>query len=300
MRFHAIQLPFLAPDGIGGSGGGSGAPSGAPAAGGGSPQTGSPAGGAAPTPISLSDDALIVPPGGKDPVKYSDFIRGYIPQSEWTKRNQALSREREEFEKRREAATQRLIEEARRIAALQGGGQQPADPLASIREAPYVDGPTLAGLAEAIEQRGLKPLYDALQQRDRALLLMNKRMEQMGKLLSQLTSRNQDDVVNQRISRVREQLGIPEDPEAVELLKDLYSAYEDDGTLDQEFPDLARRRLEGMRKLIRRMDKEEAERARRQLIPGRGGNGTPGQPLRRGYKSPDQLAEELGTALGLE
>jgi len=100
------------------------------------------------------------------------------------------------------------------------------------------------------------------------------------------------------VQKVRDELGLPDHPEAKELLMDIYASHEGDD-LDQEFPNIARRRIDGLRQMFRELDRQEAQRAKERLIPGRGGNAAPSQPLRRGFKTPAQIAEELGSALGL-
>lgn len=305
-RFFQPSSPFYNVEGGGGSGsleGGSGSPSGGSPSptgsgfGGGS-SSGAPAGSNV---YELTPDSLIKPPGAKEPVKYSDYQRQYIPQSEWTKKTQQLAQERQAWEQEKQRATQLLLQHAQQLAAARGGNEQGGgqpDLLQQLREAPYVDGNTAAQLYETLQTQGIQPVVQAIQQRDKALQLMFAHIKRQDQVLQQLQGTHQQSRFNERVTSVRTELGLPDDPEANEFLADLYAAYEGPD-LDEQYPELARKRVEGLRRIFRELDRRQAQQARQNLIPGRGGNATPGRQLNQGYKSPEQIANELGAALGL-
>jgi len=265
------------------------------------PSTSGPTGGggqsAPSTPITLQEDSAFIPPGGKEPVRYSDFIKGYVPQSEFTKLRQKDAEERKQWEARIQQAEQALLERARQFEQQSKAGKE-ADVLSQLREQPYVDGQTAAQLIENIQQQQIAPLVQALQQRDQALGIMWKKLQQMEQGFTGIQSRFGDSALQDRIGKVSASLGIPENlrGKASELLADLYSAYEGDD-LEQAFPEIAQRRMNEMRELVREWDKVEQRKAREQLFPGRGASAVPGGPARQRFESPDEIASRLWGAL---
>ena len=138
--------------GTGGAGAGSGSAGAGNAAGAGA---GSGAGGAAPSVYDLSPDAMIRIPGQTDPVKFSEYNKGFIP------REQVGSLVRE------------IIAASRQQAQPQTQPQQtPPDPFASIEQMQTVDGKTAAMLMRQIVKDGFGPrdqVIKALRDEVRAL-----------------------------------------------------------------------------------------------------------------------------------
>lgn len=256
-----------------------------------------------PTPISLTHESLIQAPGLDKPVKYSDFINGYVPKADFTRAQQRVAAERDALKKQMETERTQFRTAAQQILSrMQGGGQGNAAPepgsmqatLAQLEAAPYVDGQTAANLVRNLIQTNVMPLAEAIKQRDQALAIMFQRLQALGGTVGTLQSRTTEGDFHGKLSAARASLGLPDDPVIGELLQDVYLSHEGED-LDQEFPNIVRQRIEALRLLFRNLDKKEAEdsRANRLGIPGKGGAAAPGRPLRRGFQSPQQIADEL-------
>jgi hypothetical protein len=224
----------------------------------------------------------------------------YVPKSEFTKIRQkeaeqrrqleAAIREREQVLSERES---KLVQAAQLLQQrLAGGGQGSQDPFADVRDLPYVDGATVARLMEHLRGNELGGIVNAIRQRDQALSLMHNQVLKLQKMLNEIQGKHVESEFDGRLRKVRDELGLPDQPWAMEFLQDIYLSHEGDDLAD-EFPNLARTRLNDLRKAIRELDKAEAEKAKRVAIPGQGGNAVPSAKLNEGYKNPAQLADEL-------
>jgi hypothetical protein len=231
------------------------------------------------------------------PVKWGDYSKQYIPQSEFTKKAQQLAKERQDWENERAAATQRLVEEARKIAEAKRGGREPqGDPLAELRSANYIDGKTAAGILEAIQQRGIKPIVDAIGERDKVIQQLSNVVTQQGKILQQMQQASGQTALKQRIAKTRQTMGRPE--EAMEYLEDLYASHEGEDW-DSNFDTVAQSKFENLRKVVRALDKKAAEDARKKVIASAGGQATPGKKLERKFRSPSEVADSFAEAIGI-
>ncbi len=286
-----------------GAGSGGSAPS-APAAPSG-PGPGDGGGAATPSPISLTPESLIQAPGLDKPVKYGEFIGGYVSKADFTRAQQRVAAERDAAQKALQDQEQRFRAAAQQILHRMGGAggaNSGAAPqagsleatLSQLEAAPYVDGPTAANLVRNLVQTSVMPLATAIQQRDKALGILWQRLQQLDGTVGTLRNRTSEGDFQTKLSRVKTDLGLPDDPAINELLQDIYLSHEGED-LDREFPTLVKQRFEGLRTLVRALDKREADEARasRMGLPGKGGNATPGRTLRRGFQTPAEIADQL-------
>jgi hypothetical protein len=303
LKFFAVSSPFYSGDGAGsgagaigqGAGGSGPVDGGAPS--GGSLPSGAGSGGSV---FDLTPDAMVRVPGQKDPVKFSDWQSRHVPQSEFTKKAQALAQERQAWEQERTAAAQKLIEEARRIAELKrGGGQQQEDPLAELRQQNYVDGRTAAGMLEAIQQRGIAPIINAINERDQVITKLHEQVNGLAGLVQKMQQASGMSALEGRIKGVAKNLGLPDsEPGVVEWLQDLYASHEGPDW-DTNFETTAKQRLEGLRKVLRDADRKAAADAKRKLLTGAGGSAVPGRKLNEGFKKASDVANSFAEALGI-
>ena len=226
----------------------------------------------------------------------------HVEKSEFTKLRQKDADAQRALEDRvrdREASLsareQQILQAARLLQQQAQRGQQP-DPYAKLRDLPYVDGASLVELVEQVKSQDIGGIVQAIQQRDQALQLMHNQLTKLQKAFDGVQGKSAETEFGGRLSKVRESLGLPDADWTGEFLKDIYLSHEGDD-LANEFPNLARTRLDTLRKAFREMDKAEATKARASVIPGQGGNATPGKPLRHLYKSADQIADEAWPTL---
>ncbi len=294
-----IQFPlYETPGGI--SGGGSG---GGPVGGGASVGSGGDSGGgAAPQHVEISNDSYIKVPGSDKPVKYSDYIGGYVSKADFTRAQQQAAAERQRLERASQEQEARFRAAASRIMQRIGGNQGP-DPnslestLSQLESREYVDGKTAAGIVRNLVQTSVLPLAQAIRQRDQALGLMFKRLQALDGTVGTIRNRTVEGDFKTRVANAKQSLtsaGFADDPVLDEMVQDFYAAYEGPD-LDQELPGVIRNRLSALRNYFRALDKKEAETARHQRLglPGKGGAAAPGRPLRKGFQSPQQIADEL-------
>lgn len=294
-----LTTPFYAPDdgsGVGGGNSGGTAAPGSPSAT--TPQGTAAPGSGAPSIVDLTPDSLVRVPGQSNPVKWGDYSRTRIDQSEYTKKTQALAAERKAYEAEKAQATQALLEHARQLAAARQSGQNPPkDPLADIRSQAFLDGNTAAKLVESIQQHGIAPIVQGMQQRDKALQLMYKQIEKMAGVIDRLEAQNGQSGIKSKVEAVRAQLGLPSDPAVDDLLQDLYASHEGDNW-DEEFPTVAKTRIEGIRKALRDSEKQAADKAKQKIARGQVfGNGVTTKP--GGHKSAAEWTKIFGDSLGI-
>ena len=101
--------------------------------------TGAPASGSAP--YALTDDSEILVPGSTTPVKYKDFVGGFVPKADLTRMRQqdrAQVAEQQRALKQQEATLQQAAQQLAGRLGQQGQGPD----LYQQLEAPYVDGKT--------------------------------------------------------------------------------------------------------------------------------------------------------------
>ena len=250
---------------------------------------------------STQGEAAPADAGGADP--QSDATQSWSPevQAEYTKKTQALAEERKSWEAERDktAAThqqqaaylqqvaQQMQQRAQQAGQAQQQAQQP-DPYQPLREMGYVDGNTAAQLFSGLQQ--------AMGQRDLALQQMFKEMSEVRKTVQGSQQKASASEFDTKLADTLTGLGIPDElkEDMLEHVRDVALSHEGKGLM-KELPDLTKQRLESMRKISRALDKAESEAARKQrAIPGsQGGTASPSNPLKPGYRSPKQLADEL-------
>lgn len=236
-------------------------------------------------PIALSDDTLIRVGGSDKPVKFSDHVRGF--QSQFTKASQEAARLKNELAAERQARTQ--LEQAQRQASQQVQRGQNVDPYQALKALPYLSGNEAAAVVENIASQ--------IRQRDLILLGTLQQMQQMQEIVQRLNGNHVQTSWESKIQKVLADGGYPK--EALDFAKEVYLAYEGDD-LDDEFPELFKTRWNQLQGIIK-AQQEAAVKAARQgqfNLPGRGGNGSPSQPIKLDPKaSPAEIAAQLWPAL---
>lgn len=237
----------------------------------------------APTAIDVSDDTLIRVKGSDKPVKFGEHARGF--QSQFTRASQEAARFKRELEQER-ATRARFEQEQRRSQQPQG---QPQDPYAEVETLPYLTGQQAANL---LRQQG-KASYE----RDQVLVAALRKMQAMESTLQRLNTTHVSGAFDGKIQKWLVDGGYP--PEAADLAKEIYLAYEGDN-LDEEFPQLFAKRFEQIERIVegRRMAKIRAARPQ-PFIPGRGGQASPSKPLEiKADASPKEMADQLFNLFG--
>lgn len=246
------------------------------------------------SPITLSDDMEVIPPGRDKPVKYGEYFKSF--QSQFTK----TAQERADLQRQLEAIKterQRDTEELQRLRQSQqpAAGQDPRSTLISkIKSLPYLNGQDAAEVVESILGE-VSSQQQALQMRDMAIRLLNQRFQELDKTVGQLSNQNNQAGFKSKMETFRTQLDLP--VEAKEWLEELYLAYEGDD-LDQEFPKIAKGRWEQLQTLLRAQDQNKVQQARtNRFTPPKGGNGTPNAPLDFSKMNPKQMADHLWASI---
>jgi len=265
-----LAEPLLDEPGDTGGGGGGAADSGA---------GGNPAPVADPTPIELSDDALIKVKGSDKPVKFGEHVRGF--QSQFTKASQRaaqLERQLQEHQAKVKAYEQQLQQRQ-----SQQGGQQ-EDVFAALRQLPYLSGEDAVEVVQSIGEQ--------IRQRDQVLMGALRKIQQMEQLVGGLTQNYSTTSFDQKINRWLSEGGYP--PEAANLAKEIYLAYEGDD-LDDEFPRIFEQRWNEITKIIEARKAAAVQAARRPaFVPGKGGAAGPSKPLEM---KPNATAKEIAEQL---
>lgn len=254
-------------------------------------------------PVSLNDDSMVVPPGGKDPVKWKDYMGGYRPAAEMAEREQRVNRALQE-------GRNLLIQEARKLRGGQPQGQpqphqpqrtgQQPDPYTDLRSKPFVDGRTVAEMAQRMEREGLAPLTQWAQQVNQAFGALDGRLRQYEQRFGDLDRQRDDAHLRDWVTKTIKDAGYdPDNPHLREDLENFYYSYEPEqgqprSVLYSEIPKMWTESLQARRGLFRELDKKQAEDARRQArIPTRGGGASPTGPGRYEFESPRQLAKRF-------
>jgi chromosome segregation ATPase len=231
-------------------------------------------------------------------------------QAEYTKKTQELAEERKSWDAERTQQTQQLQQYAQQLQqqqyARQAAQQQAQQTqqqsqqgqgntstmLDQLRQMPYLDGNTAAQLMERMIGEGINPLNQALQQRDQALAKLYKDYKQLRDSVGQSQGKQAAQDLDARLTKVREEQGLPNTDVVNDLMRDVYYSHEGD-TLDQDFPDMLRKRWEGIQKVIRDSDRATAKKAKESPFPSKGGEVSPTSGKTGGYKSPEERANEL-------
>ena len=229
-------------------------------------------------------------------------------QAEYTKQTQALSDERKQWDGQRTEQQQQLQQYAQQLqqqtyaqqAAQQQAqqtqtAQQPGSPtmLDQIRQMSYLDGPTAAQAIERLLQEGIQPLRQQQQQRDQAYAQLYKQHKALQDQVGQGQGKQAEKDLESRFSQLRQENGLPDSEVVNELLRDVYYSHEG-SDLNEKYPEMARGRIEGLRKEFRAMDRAEAEKAKQPSpFPSTGGQSSLTSGKTGGYKSPADRADEL-------
>jgi hypothetical protein len=223
-------------------------------------------------------------------------------QAEYTRKTQALSEERKQWDTQRTQQTQQLQQYAQQLQQQQYArqaqqqaqqGQQSQDTmLDQLRKMPYLDGATAAQLMERMVNEGINPLNKALRDRDTAISKLSKEYQSLRDRVgdSQGTQAKKD--LDARFMQIREEQGLPDNEIIKEVMQDVYYSHEGD-SLDAEFPTMMRTRWEAIQKAVREGDRAAAKKAKASPFPSRGGEVSPTSGKTGGYKTPEERTNEL-------
>jgi len=227
-------------------------------------------------------------------------------QAEFTKKTQALADERKQWDSQRAQQQQQLQQYAQQLqqqqyaakAAQNYAPQQGAQPttaegmLDQLRKQAYVSGTTLADVVERIVNEGISPINQQLKQRDQALAQAYKDLKSLREVVGQSQGKQAEKDLDARFVQLRQDTGLPDEEVINELLRDVYYSHEGDD-LNEKYPDMAKNRIEGLRKVFRNMDRQEAVKAKTSQFPSKGGESSLTSGKTGGYKSPADRADEL-------
>ena len=231
----------------------------------------------APEPIKLTNESLVHIEGSEKPVKLSDYTRGF--QSQFTKASQELARARQALQEREQE-----IQRYRTQSQQQPQSNQPqGDPLADLKQLPYLTGAETADLVSSIHQQ--------VKQRDQYLIAALKEIKELRQIVGGLHQSHSDTSFKSMISKVCDDLGYG--PEAHEVAEEIYLAYTGDD-LNAEFPRLLGERMVQLEKMFEARKAAARQRANAPFVPGRGGNTGPSNPLKlHGSASAADVAEAI-------
>lgn len=253
-----------------------------------------------PEAIDLSDDSFVRIPGQQKPVKYGDHVKSL--QSDYTRKTQEAAARQQALEAREKAWTSERQQQENYLKNLtaqllekanKGGGNQ-ADPYEAIAKLPYLDGQTAANLLRAIQEKGFGTVTTAIRERDEVIKGLYNELHAMKNQFQTFQGSNATQQFESKISKWVSDGGYP--PEAVDLAKEVYLAYEGDD-LDNEFPQIFKARWEQLQSVFSGIQRKRVDDARRPKFPfaGKGGQGTAGkgiQPL-KGNESAKQASDIL-------
>lgn len=231
------------------------------------------------TPITLTPDSMVIPPGASTPVKYSEYVANYVPKSELaTHQTQAVQNFLKSLVQARAKAS------GQRTPANQQHQQrqaQPADIFAEVKGLPLIDGQTLATLGERIQREGIAPLYQWAQQVNDYLKGINTTLQNTQRMTGSLTEERaraefqnkMGSAVQALAKKVLPGVNLAEHPVINEFAQDVYLSYDpNDPKLDAEFPAILESRLDGIMKLAAAVNQAKLQQAREQrrsfLRPG--------------------------------
>ena len=254
--------------------------------------------GAGSGPIDLSDDTLVRVKGQTEPVKYGELSKRQ--QADYTRKTQQAAQLQAQVGRERQqvaAERARLETIAATLAAREHqGGQGDVDPfLTELGGAEFIDGKTAVKMLQTIQQRGLAPIASAIKERDQVITQLYRHVVSLTNTVKEMGGRFGTQDFDGKISNWLKEGGYP--PEASDLAKEIYLAYEGDD-LDNEFPQIFASRWDQIQQIIDNQRKAKVEAARRPLLPGKGGNGSAAKPIGlKGNESAKQLADTLWDAM---
>ena len=255
------------------------------------------------TPMDLADDTMVRIPGQDDPVKYGDLYKRL--QADHTKKTTQAARARDQLARERqqlhqthsqkEQQLQQLTAQLLQMQNQQAGGKQ--DYLAELEGRKVLDGRTAAHLMRTIQDQGFGSVAQAMQARDQVIQQLGAQLTKINEVVRKLASDRSDNSFDTKITGWLKDLDL--DDNYAELAKEVYLAYEG-SDLDDEFPEILRKRVDQVRNLVRNGDKKKADAARGAnfKFPGKGGQGSAAKAAGlRGNETSSQVADQLWEAL---
>jgi len=244
-----------------------------------------------------SEDTAASGGGPSDPEPWSKEV-----QAEYTKKTQALADERKAWEDQRGSQQQQLQQYAQQLQQQAAAGQQAQHQqqgdtrqqtmLDQLSKMPYLDGPTAAELMRRMMTEGIQPLQQQLQQRDQALAQVYRDYKSLKDVVGQSYGQQAERDLDTRFQEIRNTQGLPDDEVIREIMLDVYHSHEGDD-LNSQFPEMVRKRLDGLRKTFRDMDRKTVATAKQSPFPSKGGEASPISGKTGGYKTPQDRANEL-------
>jgi len=253
-----------------------------------------------PSVVDISDDTMVRIKGQGEPVKFSDLSRRQ--QADYTRKTQQaenLRRQAVAHQQQNQTERSRLETIAAHLAARQQGNQRSnqTDPfLTDLGGREYIDGKTAVEIVRQLQENGLAPIANAIGQRDKVITQLYNQLTQLTRQVQEMGGRFGQSDFDGKITRWLSDGGYP--PEAADLAKEVYLAYEGDD-LDNEFPEIFARRWQQIESILenRRQAKVTAARQAPRL-PGRGGNGSASKPIGlKGNESARETADMLWDAM---
>lgn len=250
---------------------------------------------ASPQPITLTEDARFIPPGGKEPVIWKDYSSGFVSKADLTRMRQqdAATLERERQAIRRSADTL-----AQQIQRGQTPNTPQADPFAELEGMPYVDGKAAATLARQIVQQGIGPVYQNAQRLAQENQLLSQRLQRLEQGFGTISGQRAESEFSALIDKTVAGLGYQDSPIAREIAMDVYHSHEGWETDPNAFGAMVKSRIDTARAWVLEDQKKRAETARAQLrqAPPRPAQ-RPGKPAASGFESAEDLTNRLWAGL---
>lgn len=250
-------------------------------------------------PVDISDDTLVRIPGQATPVKYGDLYKRL--QADHTRKTQAAEKVRQQYTTQSQQVAQersRLEQIAASLVQRQnGGGESATDPfLAELGQAKYVDGAMAVKMIQQIQQGGFAPLAKAITDRDKIISGLYQQVVNLSKTVTQINGRFSGQDFEGKIDGWMTNGGYP--PEAKQLAKEIYLAYEGDD-LDEEFPRIFQERWGQIQNILESQRKAKVDAARQfPKLPGKGGSATAPRGLQfKGNETPKQITDALWDSL---
>lgn len=233
--------------------------------------------------LDLTGDSLVRIDGKGNPVKLSDYTRGF--QSQATKAAQEAAQLRRELN--RLYQQQQDAERARQLEAQRGNQPQKADIAAQLESLTYLDGKQAADVVRNIQQE--------IQYRDQILLAALQHIKQMQGTLKGLNETHVNQSFEGKLGSWISEGGYPDTKAVRNFARSVYLSYEPGPELDQEFPQILKTAYDEWVADFeaQRQKAVTAQRANR-FVPGKGGNTGPRQPIQ---PRPDASARELADEL---
>ena len=238
-------------------------------------------------------------PGSDQPVKFGEYLSGYVSKADLTRMRQqdrtAFDQERTSFQQERQRAEQLLLQQADHLAqAMSNRGQQVPDWLTELQQQQYLDGPSAAKLVNRLMREGVGPVYQKTAQMEQAMGLLMQQIKRQQEQIQTFQSRFQSGEDDSSIGQAMKLAGLSSDNEAArDWFKTLYTSHEGAPGEDYRsvFPQWAVDRWQQHVKLVRDLDRQQADQGRAARLPGRGGQVASLNPLpERDDLSPAEIA----------